>query len=101
MVGRVSTTTDLWSVDQTQISFMGITAHWIETNPKNGDWVLSSTVIAFRAISGSHDGANLGRYFLGLCERTGIINNSDSKVHQWNLALSLTHHTDCVYIQLE
>ena len=73
-------TTDLWSVDQTQVSFMGITAHWIESNPTNGDWLLMSTVIAFRAISGTHDGANLGRYFVGLCERAGIIDNHDSKV---------------------
>ncbi|KIK92951.1 hypothetical protein PAXRUDRAFT_146163 [Paxillus rubicundulus Ve08.2h10] len=27
--GRVSTTTDLLSVNQTKASFMGITAHWI------------------------------------------------------------------------
>ena len=59
-MGQVLMTTDLWSIDQTKISFMGITAHWIETNPENGDWVLSSTVITFCAISGTHDGVNLG-----------------------------------------
>ena len=88
-VGQVLTTTDLWLVDQTQISFMGITVHWIETNPANGDWELSSTVIAFHAISGAHDGANLGWYFVGLCNCAGIFDSSDSKVH-YNLILSLT-----------
>jgi hypothetical protein len=57
-----------------------------------------STVIAFRAISGTHDGANLGRYFVGLCERAGIIDNHDSKV-RYNLVLSVhTTLTYCTYI---
>ncbi|KAG1906590.1 uncharacterized protein F5891DRAFT_975363 [Suillus fuscotomentosus] len=30
--GLVSTTTDLWSVDQTKATFLGLMAHWIEAN---------------------------------------------------------------------
>lgn len=79
--GLVSTTTDLWSVDQTKASFMGITAHWIESDPtKAGRWTLCSEVIAFRGISGPHSGINLGRYFVGLCERAGIITSKGTKV---------------------
>jgi hypothetical protein len=36
--------------------------------------------LAFRGISGSHDGANLARYFVGLCERVGIITATECKV---------------------
>ena len=90
---------DLWSVDQTQILFMvfmGIMVHWIEANPANGYWELSSTIIAFRVISGAHDGANLGRYFVGLCDRAGIFDSSDSKVC-YNLILSLTPCLFCIH----
>jgi hypothetical protein len=60
---------------------MGVTAHWIEgtANP-GGEWKLCSEVIAFKGILGSHTGENLGRYFLGLCKRVGIINSRGSKV---------------------
>ena len=84
--GRVSTTTDLWSVDQTKLSFMGITAHWIEVNNESGKWELMSEVIAFRTVFGPHDGSNLGRYFIGLCERAGIITKTDCKVCHPNIA---------------
>jgi hypothetical protein len=82
--GRVSVTTDLWSVSQTKASFMGITAHWIESNPKTSKWTLCSEVIAFRAIFGRHDGHNLGRYFIGLCERAGLIDRKASRVRRSN-----------------
>lgn len=58
---------------------MGITAHWIETK-NSGTWSLCSEVIAFKAISGAHSGENLGRYFIGLCKRAGIINAKGSNV---------------------
>ena len=80
MSSRVSTTTDLWSVDQTKAAFLGITAHWIETDEKTDDWKTCSQVVAFTGISGAHTGKNLGRYFVGLCERVGIIQGSSSKV---------------------
>ncbi|KIM57746.1 hypothetical protein SCLCIDRAFT_129661, partial [Scleroderma citrinum Foug A] len=34
--GCISTTTDLWSVDQMKASFMGIAAHWIESRSAKG-----------------------------------------------------------------
>jgi len=41
---------------------------------------LRSDVVAFKGLSGEHSGGNLGRYFVGLCERVGIITQSRSKV---------------------
>ena len=79
--GCISTTMDLWSVDQTKASFMGITAHWIESHVMSPtSWSLVSEVIAFHAISGPHTGANLGRYFVSLCEHAGIVVDHTTKV---------------------
>lgn len=75
--GQISTMTDLWSIDQTKVSFMGIMVHWIEIDVATGKWLLLSAVVAFHSIAGAHDGANLGWHFIGLCEHVGIIN----KVH--------------------
>ena len=74
--------TDLWSVNQTKESFMGITAHWIKIDAMTRISSLSSQVIAFCSVAGSHDGYNLGRYLVGLCECVGIIDigKSESKV---------------------
>jgi hypothetical protein len=60
------------------VSFLGLTAHWIEVN--DGQWKLRSEVIGFKGLSGDHSGANLGRYLIGLYERVGIITKSSSKV---------------------
>jgi hypothetical protein len=76
--GKVSTTADSWSVGTTKAAFLGITGHWIDV--KAGKWELRSEVIGFRGISGDHSGANLGRYFLGMCERVGIVDAQTSKV---------------------
>jgi hypothetical protein len=74
-------TADGWSVDTTKASFLGVTAHWIDIN--DGKWKLRAEVVGFRGISGEHSGVNLGRYFLGVCERVGIVNAQRSKVrHQ-------------------
>ena len=74
--------TDLWSVNQTKESFMGITAHWIEIDAMTHIWSLSSQVIAFCSVASSHDGYNIGQYLVGLCEHVGIIDfgKSESKV---------------------
>ena len=71
---------DLWSVDQTKASFLGITAHWINIDSTPSKWTLRTEVIAFRGISGPHTGDNIGRYFMGLCERVGLISTGVSKV---------------------
>ena len=56
---------------------MGMTAHWIDVD--EGKWKLCSEVIGFQGISGEHSGWNLGRYFLGMCDRVGIC-STESKV---------------------
>lgn len=78
----MSTTTDLWSVDQTKAAFFGLTAHWIRADPESGKWTLHIQVVAFKGISGAHTGDNLGRYFVSLCERAGIIAGRSSKVRE-------------------
>ena len=55
-----------------------MTAHWIDV--KDGKWKMRSEVVGFKAISGDHGGDNLGRYFMGLCDRVGICNQDGSKV---------------------
>jgi hypothetical protein len=78
--GKISCTIDGWSVDTTKASFLGLTGHWIEV--KDGQWMLRSEVLAFRGVSGQHTSENLGRYFVALAERVGLINSETSKVHQ-------------------
>jgi len=79
-IGCISTTTDLWFVDQTKASFMGITAHWIKIKSP-GSWALCSEVVAFKGIGGAHNGENLGRYFVGLCKWAGIVGDTGTKVN--------------------
>ena len=38
--GRVSTTADGWMADNRKVSFLGMTAHWIEVKKINGHCVL-------------------------------------------------------------
>jgi hypothetical protein len=47
---------------------------------KDAKWKMRSEVVGFKAISGDHGGDNLGRYFMGLCDRVGICNQDGSKV---------------------
>lgn len=77
--GKVSIMVDSWTADTTKEGFLGITAHWIQITEK-GEWVLESSVIALRGLSGDHGGKNLGRYVAGLCDRVGLIGNKESKV---------------------
>jgi hypothetical protein len=60
----------MWSVDTTKAAFLGVTAHWIEVKSKS--WVMRSEVIGLRSVSGDHGGENLGRYFVGVCDRIGL-----------------------------
>jgi hypothetical protein len=76
--GKVSSTADGWTADNTKASFLGVTAHWIDV--KEGKWSLHSEVISFKGVSGKHSGANLGRYFIGLCDCMGICNKERLKV---------------------
>jgi GH25 family lysozyme M1 (1,4-beta-N-acetylmuramidase) len=76
----ISTTADGWTVDTTKAAFLGVTAHWIEVD--NNKWNMLSEVIGFRSLLGEHNGENLGRYFVGVCDCIGIIDSKQSKVNQ-------------------
>lgn len=76
--GKISTTADCWTADNTKGSFIGMTAHWIEV--KEEKWKLRSEVVGFQGVSGDHSGRNLGRYFIGLCDRVGICSKNGTKV---------------------
>jgi hypothetical protein len=72
----------MWSADTTKAAFLGVTTHWIDVKRKEGEetWEMRSEVIGFRSVSGDHSGKNLGRYFVGVCDRIGIMNTQRSKV---------------------
>lgn len=76
----VSTTADTWTADNTKQGYLGLTAHWIDVDQACGKWALRGEVVGFRLIHGDHSGRNLGRYFVGLCDRAGIMSRSHSKV---------------------
>jgi hypothetical protein len=76
----VSTTADCWTADNTKQGYLGMTAHWIDVNQTSGEWTLRGEAVGFRLIRGDHSGQNLGRYFIGLCDRVGIMSRSHSKV---------------------
>jgi hypothetical protein len=75
---KISVTADGWTADNTRGSFLGMTAHWIDVD--SGKWRLRSEVVGFQGLSGNHSGSNLGRYFVGLCDRVGITSPDESKV---------------------
>ncbi len=57
---------------------MGVTVHWISV--KEDKWRLRAKVVGFQGVLGSHDGGNLGRYTMLLCERVGIVGGLEPKV---------------------
>jgi hypothetical protein len=57
-----------------------MTAHWIDVNNTTGKWSLRAEEVGFRLIYGTHAGTNIGRYFVGLCDRVGIMSRLQSKV---------------------
>jgi hypothetical protein len=57
-----------------------MTAHWIEVTDEQ--WKLRAEVVGFQPISGEHSGENLGKYFVGLCDRVGITSEKHSKVRR-------------------
>jgi hypothetical protein len=71
-------TADGWSADNMKVLFLGMTAHWIDV--KEGMWKMCAEVVGFQGILGGHNGDNLGRYFMGLCDHVGICNEMGSKV---------------------
>ena len=69
---------DGWTADNTQLSFLGMTVHWIDV--KDGKWLLHMEVVGFKAVLGEHSGWNLGRYIVWLCDHVGICGTNGSKV---------------------
>jgi hypothetical protein len=57
---------------------MGVTAHWISTDA--GVWSLEKEVIAFKGLTGRHDGQNLGAHLLACLRRVKIVTGSTNKV---------------------
>ena len=70
-------TADSWSADTTKMSFLGMTAHYVEV--KDGRWKLKAEVIGFKSLSGAHNGQNLGRYAVGMLDHVGIMDKKGSK----------------------
>lgn len=66
MPGRISFTVDTWTSPNTH-SFLGINAHWI-----NQDWQLTSILIDFIKLSGSHSRENLAKAFIDCIQDFGI-----------------------------
>lgn len=75
---KVSITADGWLADTTKAGFLGMTAHWIEV--KGGKWKLRAVVIRFKALSGAHNGENLGRCAVGLLDCVRIMDKKGLKV---------------------
>lgn len=72
------------------MGFQGVTAHWIEV--KEEKWKMRAAVIGFKALSGAHNGENLGRYTVGLLDRVGIMDRKSSKVsHLIHLTNQTSH----------
>ncbi len=67
-----------------------MTGHWIDVDKDSGKWTLRAEVVGFRLIHGTHAGNNLGRYFVGLCDRVGIMSRSHSKVCLHLISIDLT-----------
>jgi hypothetical protein len=57
---------------------------------KTQAWTLRAEVAGFHLLHGTHAGANLGRYFIGLCDRVGIM----SPKHQ-RYAFTYYFHNQC------
>jgi hypothetical protein len=90
-------TTDIWTLDQTKASFMGITGHWVDVSAST--WTLRSEVVVFRGLSGSHNGQNLGNYFVRLCERVGIFSPDNSKLFCATADNASSNDTTCEQVK--
>ena len=65
--GVISLTLDTWT-SPNAISFLGITAHWIDD-----DWNLIEILADFCKLSGSHTGENIADTFVDSCKKLGIL----------------------------
>ncbi|KAF8223754.1 hypothetical protein L208DRAFT_1062870, partial [Tricholoma matsutake] len=58
-----------------------------------------SEVVGFQPISGEHSGGDLGRYFIGLCDRMGIMSQNESKLQMVTLDNASNNTTSCEMIE--
>ncbi|GLB45637.1 putative encoded by [Lyophyllum shimeji] len=70
--GRISFTSDLWT-DQNRRSYMAITAHFMSFGI-NGQVTMTTRLVAFRYVPGSHSGQNLAKVFVAILKELGIFN---------------------------
>lgn len=76
-VGKISFTTDTWS-DPNQISFMALTAHWIESVEEktptgtHKKLRLRADLIGFHKLPGRHTGEHLAHCFLFITDRIKV-----------------------------
>ena len=64
---QISFTFDTWT-SKNQISFLGITMHWIDDN-----WILHHMMLDFCQLSGSHSGENMAMEFLNILKKYNIL----------------------------
>lgn len=65
--GQISLTLDAWT-STTQVSFLGITAHWITTH-----WKIMNIIIDFVHLQGPHSGSNLADALYKVLKDYGIL----------------------------
>ncbi|GLB45978.1 putative hAT family C-terminal dimerisation region [Lyophyllum shimeji] len=70
--GRISFTSDLWT-DQNRRSYMAITAHFMSFGT-NGQVTMTTRLVAFRYVPGSHSGQDLAKVFVAILKELGIFN---------------------------
>jgi len=63
---RISFTLDGWT-SKNQISFLGISAHWISK-----DWELKSVILNFKKLDGPHSGENIANVFFNTIKEYNI-----------------------------
>ena len=55
--------------------FMAVTAHWSAQDSNGKSFIQQSQLVAFRHVTGPHDGTNLGSIFVDILKELGILNN--------------------------
>jgi hypothetical protein len=76
-VGKISFTTDAWS-DLNQVSFMAVTAHWIQAIEQetpagvNKKLHLRADLIGFHKLPGQHSGEHLAHCFLFITDHIQV-----------------------------
>ena len=75
--GKVSTTSDGWTAEAMKKRFLGVTAHWIQV--KDRIWETWLELVGYKPVVGKYLGANLARYFIGVCDCVGIWTPEQSK----------------------